>query len=127
MRFFAPIVLWLGGLGFLGFGVAFLVAPLSSFAMAGLQLQGAVAATELMAFYGGLEIALGGLIVACALRPARRSDGLLLMLATYAGIGMARTAGMLATGADSPFLRVALALELGLALLAAIGLRVARR
>ena len=112
MRFFAPIVLWLGGLGFLGFGVAFLVAPLSSFAMAGLQLQGAVAATELMAFYGGLEIALGGLIVACALRPARRSDGLLLMLAT---------------GADSPFLLVALALELGLALLAAIGLRVARR
>ena len=80
MRVFAPIVLWVGGLGFLGFGVAFLLAPLPTIALAGLQLQGAVAATELMAFYGGLEIALGALLVACALRPARRADGLLLIL-----------------------------------------------
>lgn len=127
MRLLAPIVLWLGGLGFLAFGVAFLLAPLPTFALAGLQLQGAIAATELMAFYGGLEIALGALLVACALRPARRADGLLLMLSTYAGIGLARAAGMLATGADSTFLRGALALELGLALLAAIALLGMRR
>ncbi len=127
MRFLAPSVLWLGGLGFLGFGVAFLLAPLQTIAMAGLPLDGAVAATELMAFYGGLEIALGALLVACALKPSRRRDGLVLMLATYAGIGLARVVGMLTTGGDTPFLRVALALELGFALLAAIALYTARR
>jgi hypothetical protein len=123
MRGFQIAVLWLGGLGFLAFGAAFLLAPLPTFALAGLVLSGPVAATELMAFYGGMELAIGGLILACGLFPSRRRDGLLLMAVVYAGIGLARGAGMLTTGAATSFLWTALALELGLALLALIALR----
>lgn len=127
MKTIGIIALWLGGLGFLAFGVAFLAAPLETFALAGVALQGPVAAAAVMAFYGGLEIALGGLLVACALQPARRRDGLLLMAAVYAGIGLARLAGMLAHDADSSFLRIALGLELGLAALAIAALVATRR
>lgn len=127
MRHLAPIALWLGGLGFLAFGLAFLVAPLPTFALTGLSLDGPVAAAEIMAFYGGLELALGALVLACALRPARRRDGLLLMGVAYAAIGLSRLAGMLVHGADSPFLRAALLLELGLAVLAALAWPASRR
>jgi hypothetical protein len=127
MKTIGIIALWLGGLGFLAFGVAFLVAPLQTFALAGVDLAGPVAAAEVMAFYGGLEIALGSLLLACAWQPARRRDGLVLMAAVYAGIGLARLAGMLAHGADSSFLRVALGLELGLAALAIAALAATRR
>lgn len=127
MQRFAIIVLWVGGLGFLAFGIAFLLAPLPTFALTGVDLSGPVAAAEIMAFYGGLEIALGGLVLACALAPARRRDGLWLMGTAYAAIGLARLAGMAVHGADSPFLRTALVLELGLAVLAAAALPALRR
>jgi hypothetical protein len=122
MRTFGLIVLWLGGLGFLAFGIAFLVAPLSTMAMAGLQLSGDLAATELMAFYGGIELALGAVLIACALSAGRLRDGLTLSLIVYGSIAAARIAGMLSTGADSTFLRAALALEAGLAIASAIAL-----
>ena len=127
MHIIGLFALWLGGLGFLGFGIAFLLAPLDTFALAGIEVQGPVAAAEIMAFYGGLEIALGGLLVATALRPAWRRDGLVLMATAYAGIGLARLAGMLAHAADTTFLRVALGLELGLAVLAIAALFATRR
>ncbi len=122
MRVFGLAVLWLGGLGFLAFGVAFLFAPLATMAMAGLPLSGALAATELMAFYGGVELALGAVLIGCALTAGRLRDGLKLSLIVYGSIAAARIAGMLSTGADSTFLRAALALEAGLAILAAIAL-----
>lgn len=127
MRALGIVGLLVGGLGFVGFGLAFLFAPLATMAMAGIPLQGPLAATELMAFYGGLELALGALLLACVLRPARRRDGLLLMASAYGGIGLARLAGMVAHGADSGFLRAALGLELGLALLAVVVLAATRR
>ena len=127
MQVFARVVLWISGLGMLGFGLAFLWAPLETMAAAGLSLEGALAATELRAFYGGLEVALGLLILACALRAERLRDGLVLSLAIYGGIGLARLAGMLIEGSDTPFLRFALATELGLAIAAAIALRGNRR
>ena len=119
MRVLELVVLWLSGLSLLGFGVAFLVAPLETMASAGITLTGALEATELRAFYGGLEVALGVLVVACVLSPARRRDGLVLTLAIFAGIGLARLSGMLLSGADTGFLRFALSTELGFALLAA--------
>lgn len=120
MNALATIVLWLSGLSLLGFGVAFVVAPLQTMASAGIVLTGALEATELRAFYGGLEVALGVLVVACALTPARRRDGLILCLAIFAGIGLARLSGMLLSGADTGFLRFALGTELGLAALSAL-------
>ena len=123
MRIFVPILLWLSGLCFLGFGLAFLVAPLETLAAAGVAAEGAIAATELRAFYGGVEVALGGLILACALRPERRRDGLWLTLACYGAIGLARVAGMAIDGSDSFFLRFAAATEIAFALASAHALR----
>jgi hypothetical protein len=126
MSLLPRLTLWLGGLGFLGFGIAFLVAPLQTLAAAGIALQGDLAATELRAFYGGLEVALGTLLIAADLRGARR-HGLILCLASYGGIGLARALGMLVAGSATPFLWFALATEATLAILAAVSLRLAMR
>lgn len=123
MRTLARLTLWLGGLGFLAFGFAFMIAPLETFAAAGLPMQGALAATEMRAFYGGLELALGGLLIAADLRPDARRHGLILCLASFGGIGLARLLGMVLAGSATPFLWAALATELGLAALAAVSLR----
>lgn len=123
MHALARITLWLGGLGFLGFGLAFLVAPLQTMAAAGLVLQGDLAATELRAFYGGLEVALGALLIAADLRPGARRHGLVLSLASYGSIGAARLLGIVLAGSATPFLWGALATEATLALLSALALR----
>ena len=122
MNILARVTLWLGGLGFLGFGIAFLVAPLDTLAAAGIALSGDTAATELRAFYGGLEVALGALLIAADLRGARR-HGLILCLASYGGIGAARALGMAIAGSATSFFWFALATEATLALLAAVSLR----
>ena len=115
MNMLAQVLLWVAGLGYAGFGVAFLCAPLRTMALAGITLEGAVAATELRAFYGGLELGLGALIVAAALVPGRLRDGLLLAFVSYGAIGGTRLVTMLATGTDTPFFRFAVGVELGLA------------
>lgn len=123
MQLLARLTLWLGGLGFLAFGLAFLVAPLETMAAAGLSLQGDLAATELRAFYGGLELALGTLLIASDLRPGARRHGLILSLASFGAIGAARLLGIALAGSATPFLWAALATELTLAALSAVALR----
>lgn len=116
MRWIEAVVLWVAGLGFVAFGAMFFVAPLETIAKAGIEVAGAgaVASAELRAFYGGLELALGGLIGALALRPARRRDALVLTAVCYLGIGLARLSGIVQYGADSGFLRLAVVTELAL-------------
>jgi len=122
MPLLSRITLWLGGLGFLGFGVACLVAPLEVLAAAGVTLSGPVAATEVRAFYGGLEIGLGLCLLLAAVRPHYQQHGLVLCVAAYAGIGLARATGMAIDGVATPFLWFALATELTLAGLAGFAL-----
>jgi hypothetical protein len=119
MPLLSRFTLWLGGLCFLGFGIAFLFAPLETLGATGIVLQGDLAATELRAFYGGLEVALGGLLIAADLTGARR-HGLILNLASYGGIGLARALGIALAGSGTPFLWFALATELLLAALSAL-------
>ena len=123
MRILVASLLWLSGVCFLGFGLAFLWAPRETLALAGVATEGAIAATELRAFYGGVEVALGTLILCCATRRERWRDGLWLTLACYGAIGVTRIAGMVIDGSDSPFLRFAACTEIGFALLAIAGLR----
>ena len=117
------LALWIGGLGFLGFGIACFVAPVQVLALADLGVNGAAATAEIRSFYGGLEIGLGAFLLYVSMRPDLRRFGLLLMLAAYGGIGLARITAMLIGSVSTPFLWMALAAELGLALLAAIALR----
>ena len=122
MRVLIPVLLALSGLSFLGFGIAFLIEPRATLALAGVATEGAIAATELRAFYGGVEVALGALILYCAWRPDRRRDGLWLTLVCYGAIGLTRIVGMVIDGSDSFFLRCAAATEIGFALLSIIAL-----
>jgi hypothetical protein len=118
----ARITLWLGGLAFLGYGIAFLVAPAETLAKAGWAMTGEGAITELRSFYGGLEVALGSLLIAADLR-GRRREGLILCLASYGCIGAARALGIAMAGAANDFLWMALGTEAVLAGLAAVSLR----
>ncbi|MBK8284116.1 MAG: DUF4345 domain-containing protein [Ahniella sp.] len=119
MRVFTLIVLFLSGLSFLGFGLALTIAPISVLADIDVTVSGAIADTEIRAFYGGLELALGALILAWTINPARRRDALLLTAVSYGGIGLMRLGSMLATGDDAFFLRFAVATELGFLIAAA--------
>lgn len=112
---FGRALLWIAGLCFLGFGAAFLIAPLETLGATGIVLSGDLAATELRAFYGGLEVGLGLLLLAAARCPAYQRAGLWLCLASYGGIGLARLLGIALAGSGTPFLWFALATELGLA------------
>ena len=76
MNAFRIAVLALAGLGFLGFGLWFLVDPIGPLAAIGITATGAPAPTEFRAFYGGLEVGLGALMMVAAMRPEWRSAGL---------------------------------------------------
>ena len=105
------VALGLAALGFLGFGLAALIAPVATMAGADLALTDPRAIVEVRAFYGGLEIALGILLV-LAFRAKYQSAGLVLGFASYLGIALARGLGMLLSGTQSNFLWFALATEL---------------
>lgn len=119
MRIPTLLVLVLSGVSLLGFGVALTYAPIEVLAAIDVSVTGAIADTEIRAFYGGLEIALGLLILAWTVDSARRRDALLLTMVVYGGIGLTRLASMLTTGDDTSFLRFALGTELGFLVLAA--------
>lgn len=120
MRIATLLVLSLSGLSYLAFGLALTVAPIEVLTRIDVQVTGAIADTEIRAFYGGLELALGALILACAFAPARRRDGLLLTALSYGGIGLTRIGSMLVTGDDSSFLRFAAGTEIGFLLIAGL-------
>ncbi|MBK8068212.1 MAG: DUF4345 family protein [Rhodanobacteraceae bacterium] len=109
--------LWLviGGVGFLAFGAWMLVAPQSAMAMVGIALPDGAPATEIRAFYGGLELGLGALLLAAVHKVQYRRAGLVLGCVSYGAVGLARALGMLIDGGATTFLWVALAIELTLA------------
>jgi hypothetical protein len=109
------IVLWLAALSLLAFGTAFLLAPLGTLALTGIELDSPQAAVEIRAFYGGLELALGLALAWCALRRARWRDGLALTALIFGGIALARLFGMMLEGVLSFFLVFALVVESALA------------
>lgn len=119
--------LLVGGLGFLGFGLLMSVAPQAAMASLGLTVPDGVPTTEIRAFYGGLELALGGLLLAAMVQPAYRRAGLWLGCISYGAVAATRALGMLIDGSGGGFLLGALAVEAALALWFALALRVSAR
>lgn len=117
----STLILAIAGLA--GFGLAFLLLPDTTLGWAGLELTGVGARTELRTFYGGLELGLAAVLVACLRRPARHRDGLWLTLAIFAGLAGARLIGLAVDREFSTFIGLALATELALAALATAALR----
>lgn len=123
MNTYRALVLALAGLGFLGFGLWFLVDPFAPLAAIGISASGLAAATEFRAFYGGLEVGLAVLLLAAASCRDWHRAGLWLVLAANAGIAAGRLLGIAIDGVWVPFFAYALVWEIGFVALAAIGLR----
>ena len=119
----ARAVIWLGAVGFAVFGIACFAAPSAVFGWMGLEVGPNPWPTEIRAFYGGLELGLAALLMQCALRPSWRHFGLVLTACAYGGIGVARLLGMLIDGTWSGVFVAALAVELGMAAAAVVGMR----
>lgn len=115
--------LFLAALGLAGFGLAFLLLPVQTLALAGLAMDGVGARTELRTFYGGLELGLAGVLLACLRVRRRHRDGLWLVLAVFGGLAAARLFGLALDREWSTFMGLALATELALAVLALLALR----
>lgn len=116
-KWLSILLLVLGGLGFLAFGVLLLADPIGTMGMIGFEVAPGLPATEIRAFYGGAELALGSLLLFCAWLPERRRDGLVLNALTYGCIGLSRLYGMVIDGSRSDFLSIALGTELGFGVL----------
>lgn len=119
----ALTALILSGVGFVLFGLILLVAPQATLAGLGITVSDGAATVEIRAFYGGLELALGALLLWAALRPEARAHGLVLGAVSYGGIGLVRGVSMALAGVATPFLWAALVTEAVLAGLCALGWR----
>jgi Domain of unknown function (DUF4345) len=126
MKILNTLVLAIAGLGFIGFGIAFLFWPDALLTGIGIQASSTQASIEIRAMYGGLELGLGIFLLSC-LATARQRTGLWLSLASYGGLGLARLASMLLLGASSPFLVFALVWEGVVAALALLALNIKTR
>ncbi|MGY6518452.1 MAG: DUF4345 family protein [Lysobacteraceae bacterium] len=126
MHWLSRLTLLLAAAGFLFFGAWFLVDPMAPLAAIDIEVSGEGAATEMRAFYGGLELALAAFLGLAAFRPGWSTPALWLVLLSNLGLGLGRVVGIAADGVFTGFFAGALAWEFGFAALAALALWVER-
>ena len=94
-------------------GIWFLADPDGAARVVDIALQTPSARVDFRATYGGLNLALAGLLLAAGLRPDRHArSGLILQVATFAGYAGARIFGMAAEFAVPPLMPLLLAFEI---------------
>ena len=117
------VVLWFAGLQFLLFAGVALIFPKELMQAVDIHAVSANALSEVRAFYGGLELALGALLCFGGLHVARQRPALVLQAASFLCVGLVRGLSMLLAQSSSTFLIVACISELFLAALAYWALR----
>jgi hypothetical protein len=95
---FARLVLGLSALAFAGIGAAFLVAPQAMAARVGVSLAGAIAANDVRAVYGGLQLGIAAFLLYSVRRPDALRSGLAVQLFTFGGLAAARFASLVLDG-----------------------------
>jgi hypothetical protein len=115
-------VLVIAGLMYVGFGVAFLLAPAELGALVHLSAEHPVARTELRAFYGGLEIGLGLFLLICVARRPWQAPGLLVTALVCGGTAAARVVGLLLDHSAGRTVLIILLVEVVVAAAAFLGL-----
>ena len=111
------IFLLLSAALWLPYGIYCLWVPHSLAEAAGVAATSATGTTELRAMYGGLQIAVGLLALAGALRASLRRTALVAIGALTLGLGSARLLGVLLDGGFSQYTGLGLAFEWTSALL----------
>ncbi|HSJ95551.1 MAG TPA: DUF4345 family protein [Myxococcota bacterium] len=120
---FARLVLAAGALAFAAPGACFLLWPDRFAALLGIAHAGSLARSDVRAVFGGLELGVGVVLAACALRRERRADGLALLLATAGAMLAARLLSLARDGSPGPLGAALGAIETLLVVSAAVGWR----
>ena len=108
----ARLVLWVVGLAFVGFGLAFTLWPLPMARLVGIALPTPTARIDFGATYGGFEIGFGVFLLVCARRAAWLAPGLWASAAALSGFALVRVLGLVsAAGPATRPIFVGLALE----------------
>ena len=110
------IFLFLSALIWLPYGIYCLWVP-HSLAQAGITATSATGTTELRAMYGGLQMAVGALALAGAVRGSLRRTALVAIGSLTLGLGSARLLGLLLDHSFSQYTGLGLAFEWTSALL----------
>jgi hypothetical protein len=124
MTFWRLVLVGLG-LGYAGFGFAFLFSPSELAGFLSLTFSDPSARTDFRAMYGGLEIGIGGFMLACAVRREFVRIGLFAAACGTAGMASARTVGIMLDGVAVSQL-VSAVVEWGICAVATWGALVAR-
>lgn len=120
----ARAVLWIAGLMFIGFGLAFTLWPLPTGRLVEIPLPTPTARIDFSATYGGFSLGFGAFLLACTRRAAWLEPGLLAAAAALAGLALVRTLGILAA-AGPP--NIGLAVEITGVVVSVLALRHLRR
>ncbi len=104
--------LWLSALVWLPYGLFCFFQPGFLAGAAGVAANSATGTIELRAMYGGLQAAIGVLSLMAALRPRLQPAALMTLLFLFAGLGVARLAGVALDGQLSVYTGGALVFEL---------------
>jgi hypothetical protein len=123
---FPVVVLVLGALAYAAFAVQWLAHPDAMARDLGITLTNGDATSDARAVYGGLELGLAAFLVYSALAPARRTQGLVALTLSLAGLGTCRLFGIAVAPGVSPATMQLLGTDLGGTALAAVALFVSR-
>ena len=114
---YAKIVTIVSSLTFILFGLALLIKP-EVISSTNLTFVDEIGKIEVRAFYGGLEIGLGLLILFFDFIQKQTKSALSVVIASFGGIGLARAFAITQASEINNFVLYALIFELTLALLA---------
>lgn len=102
------------GLGFLGFGLAYMLWSVPMARLTEIPLPTPTARIDFAAIYGGVQLGFGAFLLRCARRPDGLAVGLSAATFVLAAIGTVRLLSLvLASGPPDWVIYVALAMELG--------------
>lgn len=119
------LALGAGALGFIGFGLAFLLVP-GLLGLVELAPATSTARSDVRAVYGGIELGVGAFLAACVRRPTWHRAGLTAQALTLGGAALGRVASLAADGMPRTLALGLGALELLGAVLAIAALRALR-
>lgn len=124
MSALSTAILFLTGIGFLGFGAAAALSPSRTAAWTQLVLPTPSARADFAATYGGFQLGFGAFLVACAHTRGWIEPGLWAAVASLSGFAVIRIVGILRAGGQvHPAIWFGLALEVAGAALNLWGVR----
>ena len=104
--------LYVFGLGFLGFGVIFLISPTTLNTLSEVALPTSISMMEIRAVYGGFFSGVGFFLLLCAWNESWLRVGLVAQASIMGGLLLARTLSLIVDGAPSLFIAVLSASEI---------------